>query len=191
MFVPAILERNTRINSPEYRINRQIRAREVRLINDETKENLGVVSLSRALELAEAAQLDLVEVAPEANPPVCRIMDFGKFQYEKQRRERKARKQQKVVEVKEIRLTPSTDDHHLGFKIKDARRWIEDGMKVRFSIRFRGRQNLHPELGRGRLQNIAEELKDVAQVEQSPSMEGTTMMMVLAPQSEKKNQNNS
>lgn len=191
LFVPAILERNTRINSPEYRINRQIRAREVRLINDETKENLGVVSLSRALELAEAAQLDLVEVAPEANPPVCRIMDFGKFQYEKQRRERKARKQQKVVEVKEIRLTPSTDDHHLGFKIKDARRWIEDGMKVRFSIRFRGRQNLHPELGRGRLQNIAEELKDVAQVEQSPSMEGTTMMMVLAPQSEKKNQNNS
>ncbi|MBC8171039.1 MAG: translation initiation factor IF-3 [Anaerolineae bacterium] len=182
------------MNSPEYRINRQIRAREVRLINDETKENLGVVTLSRALELAETAQLDLVEVAPEANPPVCRIMDFGKFQYEKQRRERKARKQQKVVEVKEIRLTPSTDEHHLGFKIKDARRWIEDGMKVRFSIRFRGRQNLHPELGRGRLQNIAEELKDVAQVEQSPSMEGTTMMMVLSPQTsqgDKKNQTSS
>ncbi|HEX2619425.1 MAG TPA: translation initiation factor IF-3 [Phototrophicaceae bacterium] len=169
-------------------MNRQIRAREVRLINDETKENLGVVTLIQALELAEAAQLDLVEVAPDATPPVCRIMDFGKFQYEKQRRERKARKQQKVVEVKEIRLTPSTDDHHLGFKIRDARRWIEDGMKVRFSIKFKGRQNLHPELGRGRLQHIAEELKDVAQVEQSPTMEGTTMMMMLTPQTDKKSQ---
>jgi translation initiation factor IF-3 len=158
----------------------------VRLINDETKENLGVVSLTRALELAEAAQLDLVEVAPEANPPVCRIMDFGKFQYEKQRRERKARKQQKVVEVKEIRLTPSTDDHHLGFKVRDARRWIQEGMKVRISIKFKGRQNLHPQLGRERLQNIAEELKDVAAVEQGPSMEGTTMLMILTPQTEKK-----
>jgi translation initiation factor IF-3 len=158
----------------------------VRLINDETKENLGVVSLSKALELAEAAQLDLVEVAPDANPPVCRIMDFGKFQYEKQRRERKARKQQKVVEVKEIRLTPSTDDHHLGFKVRDARRWIQEGMKVRISIKFKGRQNLHPQLGRERLQNIAEELKDVAAIEQAPSMEGTTMLMILAPQSGEK-----
>lgn len=158
----------------------------MRLINDETKENLGVVSLTRALELAEAAQLDLVEVAPEANPPVCRIMDFGKFQYEKQRRERKARKQQKVIEVKEIRLTPSTDEHHLGFKVRDARRWIQEGMKVRISIKFKGRQNLHPQLGRERLQNIAEELKDVAAVEQGPSMEGTTMLMILTPQTEKK-----
>jgi translation initiation factor IF-3 len=154
----------------------------VRLINDETKENLGVVSLSQALELAEAAQLDLVEVAPDANPPVCRIMDFGKFQYEKQRRERRARKQQKVVELKEIRLTPTTDDHHLGFKVRDARRWLQEGMKVRFSIRFRGRQNLHPHIGRERLTGIAEELKDVAAVEQAPSQEGSTMMMVLTPQ---------
>lgn len=159
----------------------------MRLINDETKENIGVVSLSRALELAEAAQLDLVEVAPDANPPVCRIMDFGKFQYERQRRDRKARKQQKNIEVKEIRLTPSTDDHHLGFKVRDARRWIEDGMKVRFSIKFRGRQNLHPQLGRDRMHNIAEALKDVASVEQAPSMEGSTMQMVLTPQSDKKN----
>lgn len=156
----------------------------MRLINDETKENLGVVTLTQALELAEAAQLDLVEVAPEANPPVCRIMDFGKFQYEKQRRERKARKQQKVVEVKEIRLTPSTDDHHLGFKVRDARRWIQEGMKVRISIKFRGRQNLHPQIGRERLHSIAEELKDVAAVEQSPSMEGTTMLMILTPQTQ-------
>jgi translation initiation factor IF-3 len=159
----------------------------VRLINDETKENLGVVSLSQALEMAEAAQLDLVEVAPDANPPVCRIMDFGKFQYEKQRRERRARKQQKTVEMKEIRLTPTTDDHHLGFKVRDARRWLQEGMKVRFSIRFRGRQNLHPQIGRDRLTAIAEDLKDVATVEQAPSQEGSTMMMVLTPQTEKKN----
>lgn len=162
----------------------------MRLINDETKENIGVVSLSQALELAEAAQLDLVEVAPDANPPVCRIMDFGKFQYEKQRRERRARKQQKTVELKEIRLTPTTDDHHLGFKVHNARRWLEEGMKVRFSIRFRGRQNLHPQIGRERLTGIAENLKDVATVELAPSQEGSTMMMVLAPQTtqvEKKN----
>lgn len=157
----------------------------MRLIN-EKNENIGVVSLNRALEMAEENQLDLVEVAPNVTPPVCRIMDFGKFQYEKQRRERKARKQQKVIEVKQIRLSPSTDDHHLGFKIKDARGWIEEGMKVRFSIRFRGRQNLHPELGRQRLQNIAEQLKDVAQVEQHPSLEGSTMLMVLAPLPDKK-----
>ncbi len=178
-------ERVAKINNPEYRINRQIRAREVRLIDDKN-ENVGVVSLSRALEMAELAHLDLVEVAPTANPPVCRIMDFGKFQYEKQRRERKARKQQKTIEVKQVRLTPSIDDHHLGFKVRDARGWIEEGMKVRFSIRFRGRQNLHPEIGRDRLQNIANELKDVAQVEQQPSMEGSTMYMVLAPHAEKK-----
>jgi translation initiation factor IF-3 len=144
------------------------------------------VPLNKAIELAEQMQLDLVEVAPDATPPVCRIMDFGKFQYEKQRRERKARKQQKVIEVKQIRLTPSIDDHHLGFKIRDARGWIVDGMKVRFSIKFKGRQNLHPELGRDRLLNIAEELKDVAQVEQAPMLEGSTMFMTLAPQSEKK-----
>ncbi len=131
-------------------------------------------------------QLDLVEVAPNAEPPVCRIMDFGKFQYEKQRRERKARKQQVKVEIKEIQLGPKTDDHHLGFKVKNAREWIEDGMKVRVRIRFRGRENLHPEIGRGRLQRIAEELKDVAIVEQMPNLEGNVMLMVLAPMPEKK-----
>jgi translation initiation factor IF-3 len=144
------------------------------------------VPLSRALEMAEDMQLDLVEVAPNAEPPVCRIMDFGKFQYEKQRRERKARKQQVKVEIKEIQLGPKTDDHHLGFKVKNAREWIEDGMKVRVRIRFRGRENLHPEIGRDRLQRIAEALKDVAIVEQMPNLEGNVMLMILAPAAEKK-----
>lgn len=157
----------------------------MRVITD-TNENLGVISLREALEVAESRNLDLVEVSPNANPPVCRIMDFGKFQYEKQRKERKARKQQKSIEVKEIRLSPKTDEHHLGFKVRDARKWINDGMKVRVRIRFRGREITHANIGRDRLEKIAAELKDVAVVEQMPNMEGNTMLMVLAPASEKK-----
>jgi translation initiation factor IF-3 len=155
------------------------------LITD-TNENIGVVSLSQALAMAAEKSMDLVEVSSNTEPPVCRIMDFGKFQYEKQRRERKARKQQKIIEVKEIQLRPKTDDHHLGFKIRDARKWIEDGMKVRVRIRFRGREITHADIGRQRLEHIATELKDIAVVEQMPSMEGSTMLMVLAPASEKK-----
>jgi len=168
------------ISSPEsYKINREIRAREVRLITD-TGENT-VVSLAAALNMAEEKGLDLVEVSPNADPPVCRIMDFGKFQYQKQRRERQARKMQKVIEVKEIQLHPKTADHHLSFKIRDARRWIEDGMKVRVRIRFRGREIAHSDIGRTRLDRIATELKDIAVIEQMPNMEGNTMLMVLAP----------
>ncbi len=174
------------ITNAEYRINRQIRAREVRVIIDETNENLGVISLSEALRIAEEHELDLVEVAPDAKPPVCRIMDFGKFQYNKQKRERKARKQQKVVEIKQVRLSPTTDDFHEGIKVKEARKWIEDGMKVRFSIRFRGRQNLHPDLGRKRLEQIGERLSDIAIVEQKATLEGNTMFMTVAPNPEKK-----
>ncbi|MEQ8672116.1 MAG: translation initiation factor IF-3 [Aggregatilineales bacterium] len=166
-------------------MNRQIRVREVRLITDDG-ENIGVVATSTALEMAAERELDLVEVAPGANPPVCRIMDFGKFQYDKQKRERKARKQQKQVEIKEIQLGPKTDDHHLGFKVKNARRWIEDGMKVRVRIKFKGRENLHPEIGRDRLDKIALELSDVAVIEQMPNREGNVMVMILAPPSDKK-----
>ena len=174
-------ERKLAISSQDaYRMNNQIRAREVRVISD-SRENLGVMSIGHALEMAESRGLDLVEVSPEADPPVCRIMDFGKFQYEQSRKERKAKKQQKVIEVKEIRLSPKTDDHHLSFKVRDARKWIMDGMKVRVRIRFRGREITHSNIGYDRLQKIAAELNDVAVVEQSPNMEGTTMLMVLAP----------
>lgn len=176
------------ISTSEFRINEQIRAREVRVIIavDEKQENLGVMSLNDALSLAESKAMDLVEVSPNAKPPVCRIMDYGKFQYERQRRERKARKQQKTVEIKEIQLRPKTDDHHLGFKIRDARKWIEDGIKVRVRVRFRGRERDYPDIARARLQNIADELKEVAVVEQAPSLEGSTMLMVLAPAPDKK-----
>lgn len=183
LYRPISRERQA-ISTPEYRINRQIRAREVRLI-DQNNDNVGVVTLFRALELAEAADQDLVEVAPNAVPPVCRIMDFGKFQYDKQRRERKAKKAQKIVEVKQVRLNPATDDYHLGFKIEDAKRWLAEGNKVRFSIRFRGRQNLHTELGYSRLVRISQEMKDVSSVEQTPLLEGNTMTMMLVPLSEK------
>ena len=111
----------------------------MRLI-DENNENHGVVPIQKALQLASERGLDLVEVAPTANPPVCRIMDFGKFQYERAKKEREARKQQKQVEVKEIRLRPKTDDHHRSFKVRDARRWLQEGMKVKVRIRFRGRE---------------------------------------------------
>ena len=154
----------------------------------DTNENMGVITIGRALELAESRGLDLVEVSPNADPPVCRIMDYGKFQYEQARKDRKARKQQKVIEVKEIRLSPKTDDHHLSFKVRDARKWITDGMKVRVRIRFRGREITHANIGYVRLEKIAAELNDVAVVEQSPSMEGNTMLMVLAPAAVKQEQ---
>ncbi len=131
--------------------------------------------------MAYDADLDLVEVAPGADPPVCKIMDFGKFQYEQAKKEREARKQQKTVEIKEIRLRPKTTDHHRSFKVRDARRWLEDGMKVRVRIRFRGREITYPEIGLEALDEIAAELEDVAVIEQRPGMEGRTMLMVLAP----------
>lgn len=136
--------------------------------------------------MAEERTLDLVEVSPNADPPVCRIMDFGKFQFEKQKRERKARKQQKVIEVKEIQLLPKTDDYHLSFKVKDARRWLTEGMKVRVRIRFRGREITHSDIGRNRLEKVATELSDVATVEQYPKMEGNSMLMILTPAEKKK-----
>lgn len=173
------------ISTSEYRINERIRAREVRVITDQN-ENLGVISIQEALRVAGERGLDLVEVAPNANPPVCKVMDFGKFQYERAKKEREARKQQKTIEVKEIRLRPKTDDHHRSFKVRDARRWLEEGMKVKVRIRFRGREITYPEIARDMLREVAEELEDVAVVEQPPNMEGRTMLMVLAPATEKK-----
>src|SRR5690606_37820505 len=141
----------------------------------------GVVSVREALRIAEERGLDLVEVAPNSEPPVCRIMDFGKFMYERAKKEREARKAQKQIEVKEIRLRPKTTDHHRSFKVRDARRWLEEGMKVKVRIRFRGREITYPEIARDLLVDIAEELSDVGVVEQTPNMEGRTMLMILAP----------
>jgi translation initiation factor IF-3 len=167
-----------------YRINEDIRASEVRLITEDG-DNIGVVRFDDAFNRALNADLDLVEVAPNSDPPVCRIMDFGKFQYEQAKKEREARKQQKQIEIKEIQLRPKTTEHHRSFKVRDARRWLESGMKVKVRIRFRGREITYPEIARDLLDDIAKELEDVAVVEQRPNMEGRTMLMMLAPSKQK------
>ena len=138
------------------------------------------------MNIAREADLDLVEVAPNANPPVCRVMDYGKFLYERTKKDREARKSQVKVEIKEIRLRPKTTDHHRGFKVRDARRWLESGKKVKVRIRFRGREITYPEIALNDLKKIAEDLSDVGVVEQPPSMEGRSMLMVLAPNKSKK-----
>lgn len=149
-------------------------------------DNVGVVPVREALRAAREADLDLVEVAPNAEPPVCRVMDYGKFLYERTKKEREARKSQVKVEIKEIRLRPKTTEHHRGFKVRDARRWLESGKKVKVRIRFRGREITYPEIALNDLKQIAEDLSDVGVVEQPPSMEGRSMLMVLAPNKSKK-----
>jgi translation initiation factor IF-3 len=139
------------------------------------------VSTQEALRMAFDAELDLVEVAPNSEPPVCRIMDFGKFLYERTKKERDARRAQTKIEVKEIRLRPKTNIYHQGFKVRDARRWLEDGNKVRVRIRFRGREIDYVDLALVDLRKVAEMLSDVSVVEQSPAMEGRSVMMVLTP----------
>ncbi|HQE98988.1 MAG: translation initiation factor IF-3 [Chloroflexi bacterium] len=168
------------MSKTKYRINQQIRVPEVRVIGADGS-NLGVLAIEEALRAAQEAQLDLVEVAPNSEPPVTRIMDFGKFIYEQSKKEREARKSQKQVEVKEIQLRPKTNEHHLGFKTKNARSWLEEGNKVKVRVRFRGREITYPEVALEQLEEIAKELMDVAVVEQAPQLDGRTMLMVLAP----------
>ena len=154
--------------------------REVRLIDD-TNTNIGVVNFGDAQGRADDVGLDLVEVAPNASPPVCRIMDYGKFQYEQRRKERKSRKNQIKVTVKEIQLRPKTDEYHLQFDVKRAEQWLLEGKKVKFRVRFRGREITHQHIGRDRLGKIEDALKEVGVVEQRPNMEGRDMLMILAP----------
>ena len=153
---------------------------EVRLIGAQG-DQLGIVPITEALRIAQEEQTDLVEVAPQADPPVCRLMDYGKFLYEQSKKERESRKSQKQTEIKEIRLRPKTGEHDIAFKLRDARRFLQRGAKVKVRIRFRGREITHPELGRALLNRVAEELSDVAVVEQAGRMEGHTMLMVLGP----------
>ena len=168
------------ISATNFNSNQQIRAKEVRLIGADGA-NLGVVPTIEARRLAEEANLDLVEVAPNANPPVCRVMDEGKYIYERKKKERESRKAQSTIEIKEIRLRPKTSGHHRGFKVRDARKCLNQGKKVKVRIRFRGREIHYPEIALEDLREIAEELNDVAVIEHAPSREGRTMLMVLAP----------
>lgn len=170
--------------SKELRINEEIRAREVRVVSD-TNEQLGVMPLRDALAAAIERGVDLVEVAPTAKPPVCRMMDYGKYRYEQQKREKEARKKQKVITLKEVKLRPNIEDHDFYVKMKNAIRFLEDGSKVKVTIMFRGRELSHPELGEELLVRFAEELKDKAVREKAPKLEGRNMTMMLAPKTEK------
>jgi len=161
-------------------LNEEIRVREVRVI-DETGKQLGIYPTREALRLAHERGLDLVEVAPNANPPVCRFLDYGKFMYERAKREREARRAQKQVDVKEIRIRPKIADHDVMVKTNQARDFLAEGAKVRVRVRFRGREITHQEIARELLDRIAEQMSDVAVVEQRPAMEGNTMLMILAP----------
>ena len=149
-------------------------------------ENVGVVAVDEAQRMARDAELDLVEVAPNSDPPVCRIMDFGKFIYERAKKEREARKAQTKIEVKEIRLRPKTNEHHRDFKVRDARKWLLDGNKVKVRIRFRGREITYPEIALEDLKEIAQQLSEVSIVEQPPAIEGRGMSMMLTPSKGKK-----
>ena len=165
-------------------INEEIRDREVRVI-DQNGEQLGVMAIRAALELAEEKQLDLVKIAPTAKPPVCKIMDYGKYRFEQSKREREIRKNQKVIDIKEVRLSATIEDHDVEVKFKAATKFLKDGDKVKVSIRFRGRQISHSEIGLEVMKDFAERLKDIAVVERRPLTEGRNMTMVLAPKETK------
>ncbi len=171
--------------SKDMNVNEKIRAREVRLI-DSNGDQLGVKSRNEALDIAAKRNLDLVLVAPNAKPPVCRIMDFGKYRFEQQKKEKEARKKQKVINVKEVRFTPGIGDHDFNTKLKNARKFLEKGDKVKASVRFRGRAITHKELGQEVLNRLAEEVKDISTVESKAKMEGRNMFIMLAPTNEKK-----
>ena len=161
------------------RINRAIRVPEVRLI-DEDGAQLGVVPTAQAMEMARQRDLDLVEVAANAVPPVCKLLDYGRFKYEQTKKEREAKKHQHTSELKELRMRPGTDDHDLDVRARAARRFLEDGHKVRLLVRFRGREAAHPQIARGQIERIAKQLGDIAVIEQGPMMEGRAMFAVLA-----------
>lgn len=165
-------------------INNAIRATEIRVIGADG-EALGVISTSKALELAEQQQLDLVEVSPTAVPPVCRIMDYGKFKYQQSKKLQEAKKKQVHVEVKEIKLRPKTDDHDLMFKIKHVRRFLEEGNKAKVTLVFRGREITHMDIGRAVIERFASELQDVAVIESQPRVDGRNMFMIVAPKVKK------
>ncbi|MDU8910593.1 translation initiation factor IF-3 [Aestuariicoccus sp. MJ-SS9] len=162
------------------RVNDRIRAPEIRLIGAEG-ENVGVVSPARALEMAEEAGLDLVEISPNATPPVCKIMDYGKFKYEQQKRESEARKKQKTIEVKEVKFRPGTDTHDYEVKMRNVFKFLENGDKVKITLRFRGREMAHQNLGRELLERVAEDTKEIGKVENFPKMEGRQMVMMIGP----------
>jgi len=165
---------------PQQRINVQIRLTPIRVVSHDG-QMLGVIPTAEALALARETGLDLVEVAPNERPPVCRIMDYGKFKYEEQRQAREARKKQHHVQLKEVKMRPGIEDHDFDFKVRHAKKFLEEGNKVKLTMMFRGRQMAHPEYGRKVLDRVFQELQEVSKIEAHPMLEGRSMVMVLAP----------
>ncbi len=163
----------------ELPINGQIKAKEVQLISD-NGEKLGMLPIARALEIAEEKKLDLVLVSPNAQVPVCKIMNYGKYKFEQAKKEKEAKKKQKIQETKELRITPNIEEHDFGFKAKNAKKFIEDGNKVKITVRFRGRELNNIKMGENVLKDFAKELEDVAVVEKAPKLEGKNMYIILA-----------
>jgi translation initiation factor IF-3 len=182
----AILrKRNPRQREPQQRINEEIRAPRIRVV-DEDGGQLGLMTPREAIQLARERELDLVEIAPQATPPVCKIIDFGKLRYEQQKREKVQRKHQQQQQIKEVRLHPRTDTHDVDFKTRHAREFLNEGHKVKFTVVFRGREITHQDIGRELLTGIIEALADDAKVDQSLRMEGRNMSITLAPEKKKK-----
>ncbi len=169
-------------------VNEKIRAKEVRVVDAEG-EQLGIMPLKEALKVARERNLDLVNVAPNAKPPVCRIMDHGKYKYEQSKREKEARKKQNIITVKEVKVRPNIEEHDLQVKVKNARRFLDNADKVKVTVMFRGREITHAELGRQICDKIAEYLDDCCTVEKRPKVEGKNMIMILAPKQNKGDKN--
>jgi len=166
--------------SKDWRVNEDIRVKEVRLVSEDG-EQLGIVAIREALAMAEEKGVDLVEVAPSAKPPVCRIMDYGKFKFEQSKREKESRKKQKIISIKEVKMRPNIEEHDFQVKAKNARKFLSAGDKLKFTIMFRGRQITHPELGEKLCIQLAKELSDISAVERQPKVEGRNMVMILVP----------
>ncbi|NLY29572.1 MAG: translation initiation factor IF-3 [Firmicutes bacterium] len=162
------------------RVNSRIRARDVRVISPEG-EQLGIMSIRDALRAAKERELDLVEVAPNARPPVCRIMDYGKYKYEQTKRQKEARKKQKVIAIKEVRMSPKIEEHDFQVKVKNAERFLKDGNKVKVSVRFRGREVVHSDLAKEMLLQMAKDIEHIAKIDRQPAIEGRQMIMILSP----------
>ncbi|HOK40531.1 MAG TPA: translation initiation factor IF-3 [bacterium] len=166
-------------------MNEEIRVPEVRVIS-ENNEQIGILPVSKALSLAKEKMLDLVEISPTATPPVCRIMDYGKYLYEKQKKEKITKKKQKTIQIKELKIRPSTDMHDIEYKIKHAREFLEEGNKVKFTVKFKGRELMYQDLAKDKLTLIIEKLNDIAIVEVQPTVQGKIMYMIVAKKTDKK-----
>jgi len=172
---------DTQRNEDDVLINENIKAKQVRLIDAEN-ENRGIVSIKEALAVAEEAGLDLIEISPQANPPVCKVLDYGKYRYEQQKRKNEAKKNQKIVEIKELKLRPAIEEHDYEVKIKQAKKFLEQGNKVKFTMRFKGRELSANDLGKQILSQIVEDLDYCSKVDSEAKLEGRQMTMILAPQ---------